>query len=121
VTLHDPISTGEPAGELAGNITPPAHDIFTQLQQMLGNSILTSHAPAGLSREEAAHYIGVSPSSFDDLVRKDLMPQPLPLEIRRNVWHIKTLDSALDRLSEMGNEQQVANSNNQLLQRVRNG
>ncbi len=32
--------------------------------------------PRGLSRVEAAHYIGVSPSLFDAMVKDGRMPQP---------------------------------------------
>lgn len=56
-------------------------------------------APAGLSRAEAAAYVGVSPVAFDALVTSGLMPPPLPLGIRRRVWNIRALDFALDKLA----------------------
>lgn len=58
-----------------------------------------AHAPAGLSRCEAAAYIGVSPVAFDALVASGLMPPPLPLGIRRKVWNVRALDLALDKLA----------------------
>ena len=56
-------------------------------------------APAGLSRCEAAAYVGVSPVAFDALVASGLMPPPLPLGIRRKIWNIRALDLALDKLA----------------------
>lgn len=56
-------------------------------------------APAGLSRAEAAAYVGVSPVAFDVLVASGLMPLPLPLGIRRRVWNVRALDFALDKLA----------------------
>ncbi|MFG1206898.1 hypothetical protein [Xanthobacter flavus] len=41
--------------------------------------------PRGLSRVEAAAYIGVSPSLFDDLVADERMPKPKLLNAR-HVW-----------------------------------
>jgi hypothetical protein len=56
-------------------------------------------APAGLSRCEAAAYVGVSPVAFDALVASGLMPPPLPLGIRRKIWNVRALDLALDKLA----------------------
>ena len=53
----------------------------------------------GLSREEAAMYIGVSPSKFDELVADGRMPGPMKID-SRNVWDIRRLDLAFDVLSE---------------------
>lgn len=41
--------------------------------------------PIGLSRLEAAAYIAISPSKFDELVRDGLMPKPKKIGARR-VW-----------------------------------
>ena len=58
-----------------------------------------AHAPAGLSRCEAAAYVGVSPVAFDALVASGLLPPPLPLGIRRRIWNVRALDLALDKLA----------------------
>lgn len=55
--------------------------------------------PLGLSRGEAAAYVGVSPVLFDDLVRDGRMPQPKCLN-RRLVWDRRTLDSAFAELPD---------------------
>lgn len=49
----------------------------------------------GLSRVEAAMYIGVSPSKFDELVADGRMPGPKRID-RRKVWDVRTLDLAFD-------------------------
>ena len=52
----------------------------------------------GLSRVEAAAYIGISPSKFDELVADGRMPKPVPIDSRK-VWDIRHLDLAFDALS----------------------
>jgi hypothetical protein len=52
----------------------------------------------GLSRIEAAMYIGISPTKFDELVADGRMPAPVRIDCRK-VWDIRHLDLAFDRLS----------------------
>jgi predicted DNA-binding transcriptional regulator AlpA len=54
--------------------------------------------PRGLSREEAADYVGVSPSLFDEMVKDGRMPQPLRRTNSRRVWDKHQLDEAIDKL-----------------------
>ncbi|WDQ98165.1 XRE family transcriptional regulator [Devosia sp. J2-20] len=54
-------------------------------------------APRGLNREQVSAYIGISPSTFDLLVDKGLMPAPRMLEARR-VWDLHEVDQAFDIL-----------------------
>ena len=49
----------------------------------------------GFSRNEAASYVGVSPTHFDRLVREGLMPLPSQL-LGRKVWDVRALDRVLD-------------------------
>ena len=51
----------------------------------------------GLSRVEAAAYVGVSPGKFDELVRDGRMPAPKRIDGRK-VWDIHALDMAFDAL-----------------------
>jgi excisionase family DNA binding protein len=51
----------------------------------------------GLSREEAATYVGISAGKFDELVRDRRMPAPRRID-RRKVWDIRDLDVAFDAL-----------------------
>jgi predicted DNA-binding transcriptional regulator AlpA len=53
----------------------------------------------GLSRTEAAMYVGVSPTKFDELVRDGRMPKPLPLDGRK-LWDLRKLDIAFDALDD---------------------
>jgi predicted DNA-binding transcriptional regulator AlpA len=52
----------------------------------------------GLNRQEAALYVGVSPSLFDELVKSSEMPKPLRIK-RRTVWDRHQLDECFDALS----------------------
>jgi predicted DNA-binding transcriptional regulator AlpA len=52
----------------------------------------------GLSREEAAMYVGISPSKFDELVADETMPRPVKIGGRK-VWDIRRLDVAFDALA----------------------
>jgi len=53
----------------------------------------------GLSRAEAAMYVGVSASKFDELVRDGRMPGPKRIG-RRKVWDVRELDVAFDSLPD---------------------
>jgi predicted DNA-binding transcriptional regulator AlpA len=51
----------------------------------------------GMNRTEAAAYIGVSPSKFDEMVRDGRMPPPKRIDTRC-VWDSRQLSSAFDKL-----------------------
>jgi hypothetical protein len=51
----------------------------------------------GLSRDEAAMYIGVSPCKFDEMIRDHRMPSPKRIDSRK-VWDVRDLDLAFDAL-----------------------
>ena len=55
----------------------------------------------GLSREEAAIYIGISPSKFDEM-REDGRVGPPKLIDKRRVWDVHALDVAFDNLPTEG-------------------
>jgi predicted DNA-binding transcriptional regulator AlpA len=59
--------------------------------------------PRGLSRVEAAGYVGVSPSLFDEMVRDRRMPNPKRIN-RRTVWDRKQLDIAFEALPDDGED-----------------
>jgi hypothetical protein len=56
-----------------------------------------SLCPRGISRIEAAAYVGVSPSKFDEMVRDHRMPSPKRIDCRK-VWDLRDLDLAFDAL-----------------------
>lgn len=63
------------------------------------NDILPrSLAPRGLSRVQAAAYIGVSPTLFDEMVQDGRMPKPVRIN-KRTVWDRVKLDHAFAALS----------------------
>jgi hypothetical protein len=53
----------------------------------------------GLSRVEAAIYMGISPSKFDEM-RADGRVSPAKLIDGRKVWDIRSLDAAFDALPD---------------------
>jgi hypothetical protein len=56
----------------------------------------------GLSRHQAANYIGIKPSLFDILVVEGRMPTPTRIN-SRTVWDIRLLDEAFDDLKNVEN------------------
>lgn len=63
------------------------------------NILPQSLAPRGLSRVQAAAYVGVCPSFFDMLVKDGRMPGPKRVN-SRVVWDRLKLDAAFEALDE---------------------
>lgn len=57
--------------------------------------------PRGLSRIEAARYIGVSPGTFDKLVDEGLMPKPKHVRARL-IFDRNAIDMAFSALGDEG-------------------
>jgi predicted DNA-binding transcriptional regulator AlpA len=55
--------------------------------------------PRGLSREQAAAYVGVSPSLFDMLIKDGRMPGPMRIN-SRVIWDRLKLDAAFEALGD---------------------
>jgi predicted DNA-binding transcriptional regulator AlpA len=55
--------------------------------------------PRGLSRVEAAAYVGISPSLFDLLVKDGRMPGPKRIN-SRTIWDRKKLDQAFELIPD---------------------
>jgi len=51
----------------------------------------------GLSRNEAAEYVGISGTKFGQLVQEKRMPEPKKID-GRNVWDVYALDAFFDAL-----------------------
>jgi hypothetical protein len=55
--------------------------------------------PRGMSKEQAAAYAGCeTTSTFNDWIRRGIMPGPIP---GRHKWDRKAIDAAFDRLSDL--------------------
>lgn len=67
------------------------------MQDVKANPLLL--IPRGLSRREAAAYIGVSPTFFDLLVKDGRMPVPKRINTR-TIWDRLTLDDAFEALPD---------------------
>lgn len=72
------------------------------IQQRRTDVLPASLAPRGLSRDQAAAYIGVSASTFDKLIAEQKMPNPKKLR-GRLVWDRKRLDECFEALDDDGN------------------
>ncbi len=57
--------------------------------------------PRAVCREDAAAYLSIRPTLFNQLVRDGSLPQPKALGGRR-VWDVRALDRAFDALPESG-------------------
>ncbi|MGE3712229.1 MAG: helix-turn-helix transcriptional regulator, partial [Hyphomicrobiaceae bacterium] len=68
---------------------------MTQHRDVLPSSL----PPRGLSRIEAAAYVGISPTKFDELVSDGRMPGPKRIDGRR-VWDRLQLDRAFNALPD---------------------
>ena len=53
--------------------------------------------PRGVSRVQAANYVGVSPVTFDRMVKDKFMPKPIRI-YARTVWDLRAVDAAFDAL-----------------------
>ena len=62
----------------------------------------------GLSRVEAALYVGISPTKFDELVSDGRMPPPKRIDTRK-IWDVRALDVAFDALPGGSNEYNKSN------------
>lgn len=60
-----------------------------------------AYAPRGLSREEAARYVGVGSTKFDEMVKDGRMPKPKRVD-GRTVWDRIALDAAFADLPDDG-------------------
>ena len=58
---------------------------------------VTAIEPRGLARGEAAAYVGIGTTLFDQLVHKGKLPQGIKLE-GRALWDRRALDRAMDEL-----------------------
>jgi predicted DNA-binding transcriptional regulator AlpA len=65
-----------------------------------------AYPPRGLSREEAARYIGVDTSTFDRLVQESRMPRPIRVG-KRAIWDRLKLEACFAELDEDNGENAI--------------
>lgn len=76
-------------------LAPPLETAFMK-------SDAISYPPRGLSREEAARYVGVGSTLFDEMVGDGRMPKPKRINSRA-VWDRVALDIAFTSLPDKDN------------------
>lgn len=64
-----------------------------------------SLAPGAINRVQAAEFVGVSPSKFDQMVEDGRMPKPRAIDNRR-IWLVNSLTEALLNLPTVGDEEE---------------
>lgn len=74
---------------------------MTETRPLRRDVLPSSCPPAGLRREEAAAYVAVSPSKFDDWVRRRIMPAP-KVQDGVVIWIRRSLDAALEAMPDKG-------------------
>jgi excisionase family DNA binding protein len=62
-----------------------------------------AYPPRGLSRDEAARYVGVGTSTFDKLIEEGRMPRPLRIG-KRVIWDRLKVEAAFADLDEGARE-----------------
>ena len=60
---------------------------------------LIAYAPRGLSRDEAARYVGVGVTKFDEMVADGRMPRPKRID-KRVVWDRLKIEAAVSDLED---------------------
>ncbi len=65
-----------------------------------------SYPPRGLSREEAARYVGISTTTFDRLIEDGRMPKPARIG-KRTVWDRHKIDAAFSDLDHSDGENEL--------------
>jgi predicted DNA-binding transcriptional regulator AlpA len=88
-TVHDGTNKG------AGPALSKAKELRTGVEKH--DPLPTGGVRRGLSRREAAAYVGVSPTLFDRAVVEGKMPKPFRL-YGRVLWDIRKLDVAITAL-----------------------
>jgi hypothetical protein len=70
--------------------------------------LIAAHDRIGLSRAQAAEYIGVGVTLFDQMVEDGRMPKPKLINSRK-VWQRQRLDEAFGELPEDGQDKECTN------------
>jgi predicted DNA-binding transcriptional regulator AlpA len=82
---------------MKSKLSPDVNISVPKTQRSTALSHLRPIPRRGLSRVEAAMYIGISAGKFDEMVADGRMPEPVKIDSRK-VWDIRSLDLAFDDL-----------------------
>jgi predicted DNA-binding transcriptional regulator AlpA len=84
---------------MKNKLSPQANILEPKVRRSTALSYLRSIPRRGLSRVEAAIYVGVSPTLFDQMVKDGRMPIPKRIN-GRVVWDLLALDEAFEALPD---------------------
>ena len=90
-------------GELAQTALVEVSNLKSELEKLKTNAAnpKKTHLKRGFNRSEAAEYIGVGTTKFDNLVNQRRMPQPRQIDTH-TVWDVCELDEYFDQLPQRG-------------------
>ena len=88
-------------GELAQTALVEVFNLKSEFEKLKNNAAnpKNTHLKRGFNRSEAANYIGVGTTKFDDLVNQRRMPQPREID-KRTVWDVCELDEYFEQLPQ---------------------
>lgn len=72
-------------------------DLIAMVEAQFQSKAMSPPTRRGLNRIQAAGYVGLSPSKFDELVADGRMPRAIKIDARR-VWDVRQIDLAFDAL-----------------------
>lgn len=74
---------------------------LSRVKKPRGDILPRSLPPVGINREEAAAFVGFSPTKFDEMVADGRMPKPKRVD-GRVVWSVRKLTMAFEALPDDG-------------------
>jgi predicted DNA-binding transcriptional regulator AlpA len=92
-------AVARPASELTPRSAPAGSEDKPQHGKPHNSALPASLPPRGLSRMQAAEYVGVGPTKFDEMVAIGKMPKPKRVD-HRVIWDRLEVDAAFAALDE---------------------
>jgi predicted DNA-binding transcriptional regulator AlpA len=93
---------------LLSQVSAPAEDEEPRDARRARSALPAGALPRGFRRVQAAEYIGVGTTKFDEMVGDGRMPRPKKIDGRR-VWDRAALDEAFGALPNDGDDKEGAN------------
>jgi predicted DNA-binding transcriptional regulator AlpA len=95
---HQPTATNS-NHEVSQPATPLKRPALEERRSRAALSQMRPIPRRGLSRDEAAIYVGIGTTKFDEMVGDGRMPSPIRIDGRK-LWDVRKLDLAFDALSD---------------------